>query len=167
MTKRKYSMLNPYMMKKVFANPEHPNIFAGFVKDMAGLNVVNAEFEDPYDQSKPSLKHEYIQAIAELDNGEKCLIRIQSIFKYNIPDEGYLPTYFIRTVKDILDNGAQKENGEFYPIYQINVVSFNLFENDSTAFRVATVNDEILREICDSDQLPSVKFIFLEIKKNL
>jgi predicted transposase/invertase (TIGR01784 family) len=174
---------NDLLFYKAMASAEHPEITAGFISDMLGIEVASVEVEQPYDikrfvraDGELDLNRTEVDVLVKLGDGSYCVVEMQNLrLDFNLQRSihyvasRYTANYGIAG-KMVLGAGhGNAKYSSLVPVHGINVLGQSVFICDNDAKRTFCLYDvEHARGLCDGafgynplQQLMTVSFLEL------
>ncbi|MDR1089116.1 MAG: Rpn family recombination-promoting nuclease/putative transposase [Coriobacteriales bacterium] len=150
---------NDLLFKRSLANASHPDVTAGFIRDMLGLNVDEVHIENPYDiqvfrdtLGTGSLRPTIVDVRVRLKDKSQVITEMQVERQTMYLERGlYYPCS--RYIEDYghpdLMPGESKYRS-LHPIYSIHILDFLQFEGDSDPLRNFSLYDTLHQEFYGS-----------------
>ncbi|MDR1089216.1 MAG: Rpn family recombination-promoting nuclease/putative transposase [Coriobacteriales bacterium] len=146
---------NDLLFKRSLANASHPDVTAGFIHDLLGLEVSEVHIENPYDiqvfrdsYGKGGLRPTIVDVRVRLKDRSQVIAEMQVERQSMYLERGlYYPCS--RYIEDYGNPGldtAESKYDSLNPIYSIHVLDFLQFDGDSDPLRNFSLYDTLHNE---------------------
>jgi predicted transposase/invertase (TIGR01784 family) len=178
MSKTQYLPTNDLLFKKVFASIGNEDILLGFINDMLGTTFADATVKSPYsiekfrDECKNDKFMEVIRDIsASTSGGEVFSIEMQIARYNNFVNRSIY--YMIEAFSENIKNSAMSsyKKGDIYsslnPSFGINILDFNLFNNNEPAVKIFSMREELSNELLlDNNGKPPLNLAYFNLQSS-
>jgi predicted transposase/invertase (TIGR01784 family) len=146
---------NDLLFKRSLANAKHPDVTAGFINDMLGLDVAEIHIENPYDiqvlrdaLGTGSLKPTIVDVRVRLSDKSQVLTEMQVEKQTVYLERGlyYIATRFITDYDHPELQPGESKYSSLNAIYGIHVLDFIQFDQDRDALRNFALYDILHQE---------------------
>ncbi|MDR1358462.1 MAG: Rpn family recombination-promoting nuclease/putative transposase [Coriobacteriales bacterium] len=152
---RQHLPTNDLLFKRSLANAKHPDVTAGFIHDLLGLDVSEVHIENPYDiqvfrdsLGKGGLRPTIVDVRVRLKDRSQVIAEMQVERQSMYLERGlYYPCS--RYIEDYGNPGldtTESKYGSLNPIYSIHILDFLQFDGDSDPLRNFTLYDTLHKE---------------------